>query len=177
MRVSGPILALLAALAACSGDDNQVTSGFPGVIISPVRSSITGRVMFHDTAGNSRLQAVIAMTDAPDLCAKVTANPAYFQTATDSFNAILFWIPPDVVGTGFIGQRFQDGTEINTEVALGNVSSSTILKFPGVPQVGIINVSQFNSGPGGEAIGNFDVGIRDQNGIAREMIGKFKAIA
>jgi hypothetical protein len=177
VRAPGPTLALIAALAACTGDDNQITSGFPGVIIAPVRSSITGRVTFHDASGNPHLQAAIAMTDAPNLCSKVTANPAYFQTPTENFSAILLWIPPDTVGTGFIGQSFSDGTGINTEVVLG-AAAGGILKFPGVsPNGGIIVVNQFNSGPGGEAIGNFDVAVRDSGGVPREMLGKFKAIA
>jgi hypothetical protein len=178
MRVSASSLAIVAALAGCGGDDNQVTSGFPGVIISPVRSSISAVVTFHDPNGNTHRQSVIAMTDAANLCTKITTNPAYFQTASDNFNAIVFWIPPDRVGTGFIGQAFSDGTAVNTEVVLGSVSGGTpaLAKFGGVTNGGTIVVNQFNTGPGGEAIGNFDVAVFDANGVPRELLGKFKAI-
>ena len=178
MRIRDSSLAIIAALAACGGDDNQVTSGFPGVIINPVRSSISAKVTFHDSNGGSHVQSVIAMTDAANLCTKITANPAYFQTATENFNSIIFWFPPDRVGTGIIGQSFPDGTAINTEVVLGSVSGASpiLAKFGGVTNSGTIVITQFNTGPGGEAIGNFDVGVFDGNGVPREMLGKFKAI-
>ena len=70
MRFRASSLAVVAALAGCGGDDNQVTSGFPGVIISPVRSSISAKVTFHDSNGGSHVQSVIAMTDASNLCTK-----------------------------------------------------------------------------------------------------------
>lgn len=177
MRVPALTLAMLAALVGCSGDDNQVTSGFPGVIISPVRSSISAVVTFTDTNGNQHQQSVVAMTDAANLCTKIAANPAYFQAASENFNAILFWFPPNVVGTGFIGQSFPDGTAINTEVVVGIVGGATprLFKFRGVTGAGAIVVNQFNTGPGGQAIGNFDVGVSDSGGVTREMIGMFKA--
>ena len=179
MRFRASSLAVVAALAGCGGDDNQVTSGFPGVIISPVRSSISAKVTFHDSNGGSHVQSVIAMTDASNLCTKITQNPAYFQTtATENFNAVIMWFPPDRVGTGIIGNSFQDGTAINAEVAVGIVSGGTpgVFKFGGATNSGTIVVTQFNTGPGGEAIGNFDFGVFDSNGVPREMLGKFKAI-
>src|SRR5713101_7754850 len=135
------LLALLAALAGCGTEENFVVSGLPGVTISPVRSSISTRATFTDANGGQHPQWVIAMTDAPDLCAKVTAHPDYFRNPIENFDAM-----PRVV------------------------------RFPGVAVLGAnIGLSQFDAGPGGEAKGNFDVLVADPNGIAREMIGKFKA--
>src|SRR5229473_2190276 len=128
------LLALLAALAGCGTEENFVVSGLPGLTISPVRSSISTRATFTDANGGQHPQWVIAMTDAPDLCAKVTAHPDYFRNPIENFDAILVWVPPANIG-----------------------------------------LSQFDAGPGGEAKGNFDVLVADTNGIAREMIGKFKA--
>ncbi len=178
MRVLALTFAIVSALAGCGSDDNIVTSGFPGVIISPVRSSISAAVTFTDANGQHP-QWVIAMTDAPNLCAKVTANPTYFQTATENFSAILFWFIPGQIGAFFIGTT-QGQSSNNTEVVLGSAPAGgapAIAKFPGATGVfaGEIVVSQFNTGPGGEAIGNFDVAVADANNVAREMLGKFKA--
>jgi len=53
MRLPASCLALLAALAGCGSEDNTVISGLPGVIISPVRSSISTRATFTDANGSS----------------------------------------------------------------------------------------------------------------------------
>src|SRR5438067_8486998 len=156
MRVPALALATIGALAGCGGDDNTVTSGFPGLIISPVRSSITAAVNLPDANGVMHPQWVIAMTDAPNLCTKVAANPAYFQTPIENFAAILLWIPPGNLGTFFIGTTTQGGSSANTEVVVGAGPASGspgVLKFPGVGGLGAnIVVNQFNTGPGGEAI-------------------------
>ena len=179
MRVLALTFAVVSALAGCGSDDNTVTSGFPGVIISPVRSSISAAVIFTDANNVQHPQWVIAMTDAPNLCAKVTANATYFQTATENFSAILFWFIPNQVGAFFVGTG-QGQSSNNTEVVLGAAPAGgtpAIAKFPGATGMfaGEIVVSQFNTGPGGEAIGNFDVAVADANGAPREMLGKFKA--
>src|SRR5713226_6174230 len=161
------LLALLAALAGCGTEENFVVSGLPGVTISPVRSSISTRATFNDANGGQHPQWVIAMTDAPDLCAKVTAHPDYFRNPIENFAAIL------------VGQNF-GGAEVNDEVLFGvgpaGGAMPHVVRFPGVAVLGAnIGLSQFDAGPGGEAKGNFDVLVADTNGIAREMIGKFKA--
>jgi hypothetical protein len=178
MRVPALTIAIAFALAGCGSDDNTVTSGFPGVIISPVRSSISAAVIFTDSSNVQHPQWVVAMTDAPNLCAKVTANPTYFQTATENFSAILFWFIPGQVGAFFVGTSRGQSSN-NTEVVLGSAPAGgtpAIAKFSGVTGFnGEIVVSQFNTGAGGQAIGNFDVVVADGNGFPRELLGKFKA--
>jgi len=179
MRLPSLSLALLAALAGCRSDDSSVLSGLPGVTISPVRSSISTRATFTDTNGGQHPQWVIAMTDVPDLCAKVTAHPDYFRNPMESFDAILVWVPPGNIGTFFVGQNF-GGSEVNDEVLVGvgpaGGAMPRVVRFPGVAGLGAnIGLTQFDAAPGGEAQGNFDVLVADLNGIPRELIGKFKA--
>ena len=179
MRVPSLSLALLAALAGCGSEDNFVVSGLPGVTISPVRSSISTSATFTDSNGAQQPQWVIAMTDVPDLCAKVTAHPDYFRNPIESFDAILVWVPPGNIGTFFVGQSF-GGSEVNDEVLFGvgpaGGAMPHVVRFPGVAGLGAnIGLSQFDAVPGGEAKGDFDVLVADLNGIPRELIGKFKA--
>src|SRR5712664_122504 len=179
MRLPASCLALLAALAGCGSEDNTVISGLPGVIISPVRSSISTRATFTDANGVQHPQWVVVLTDVPDLCAKVTAHADYFRTPIENFDAILLWVPTGNIGTFFVGQSF-NGSEVNVEVLVGigpaGGAAARLVRFPGVAGFNAnIGLSQFDAVPGGEARGNFDVLLADQNGGAREMFGKFKA--
>jgi hypothetical protein len=175
MRVTAPCLALFAALAGCGSDENVVLSGYAPGIISPVRSSISATVTFTDPNGVQHPQWVVAMSGVPDLCAKVTAHPDYFQNPIENFVAILVWVPPGNIGTFFVGQ-----TGVNTEVLIGvgpaGGGTPHVVRLPGVGRFGAnIGLSQFDARPGGEARGNFDVLVSDPNGIPREYVGKFKA--
>jgi hypothetical protein len=175
MRIPALCLATLAALAGCKSEENVVLSGYPPVIISPVRSSISAAVNFTDATG-AHPQWIIAMTDVPDLCTKVTAHRDYFQTPIENFNGILLWVPPGNLGTFFVGQMVM-GSQVNNEVIVGSgPGSPQVVRLAGVSGFGAnIALSQFNVGAGGEAVGNFDVLIADPAGIPREFAGKFKA--
>jgi len=177
MRPSALCL-LLVALTACGSEDNVVTSGYAGAVISPVRSSLSAAVTFTDASGVPHPQWVIAMTDGPDLCTKVTAHADYFRTPIENFVGLIVWVPPGQVGTFFVGTKDTAGSEVNNEVLLGfgPPNPPQVGRLPGLSALGAnISLSQFNVGAGGEAVGNFDVLISDPNGQPREFIGKFKA--
>jgi hypothetical protein len=173
------LLALLLWAAACSSDDNYVLSGYGPVIISPVRSSLAAQVTFTDSNGAPHPQWVIAMTDTSDVCTKLATHPDYFQTPIEVFNAAIVWVPPGNVGTYFVGQQDASGSTAGNEVlaglALADGGSPQLTRLRGVAGVnGFISLTQFNVGAGGQAVGNFDVGIADPGGVVREFVGKFK---
>jgi hypothetical protein len=167
----------LVALAACGSEDNVVTSGFAGAVISPVRSSLSAAVTFTDTNGVSHPQWVIAMTDGPDLCTKVTAHPDYFRNPMENFVGLILWVPPGKLGTFFVGVS-QGASDTNNEVLIGFGPPNTpqVVRLPGIGGAGAnISLTQFNVGAGGEAVGNFDVLVSDPSAVPREFLGKFKA--
>jgi hypothetical protein len=181
MRTFFRCLALAAALllSGCSSEDNYVLSGYSGVVISPVRSSIAAQMIFTDTNHTQHQQWVIAMTDTADVCTKLATNPNYFQTAAEVFSAVILWIPPGNVGRYFVGQQDVTGSTAGNEVlaglALADGGSPQLLRLSQANNVGgSISLSQFNIGAGGQAVGSFDVGVIDPSGIAREYAGKFK---
>src|SRR2546423_541332 len=135
MRSSTLLFASLATLAGCGSDENTVISGYPPAVISPVRSSMSAQVNFTDGTG-SHQQWVIAMSDVPDLCTKVTAHHDYFQNAIESFTAILVWVPPGNIGTFFVGQNdpAHPGATVNDEVVQAAVTDAgppQLRKLPG----------------------------------------------
>ena len=180
MRSSTLLFASLAALAGCGSEENTVISGYPPAVISPVRSSMSAQVTFTDGTG-AHQQWVIAMSDVPDLCTKVTAHHDYFQNPIESFTAVLVWVPPGNIGTFFVGQTdpSHPGSTVNDEVVQGLVTDGgppQVRRLPGVIFQGAnIGLSQFDVGPGGEARGSFDVVIADPGGNPHEFAGKFKA--
>jgi hypothetical protein len=180
MRSSTLLFASLAALAGCGSEENTVISGYPPAVISPVRSSMSAQVTFTDSGG-SHVQWVIAMSDVPDLCNKVTAHHDYFQNPIESFTAILVWVPPGNIGTFFVGQTdpAHPGSTVGAEViqaAVTDAGPAQLRRLPGAQFAGAnIGLSQFDLGPGGEARGSFDVVISDPSGGPHEFLGKFKA--
>src|SRR5712672_1506778 len=120
MRSPALLLASFAVLAGCGSEENTVISGYPPAIISPVRSSMSAQVTFTDGTG-PHLQWVIAMSDVPDLCTKVTAHHDYFQNPIENFTAVLVWVPPGNIGTFFVGQTdpAHPGSTVNNEVLVG----------------------------------------------------------
>ena len=180
MRTKALLLASFAAVTGCGSEENTVLSGFAPATISPVRSSISTQATFTDASG-SHPQWVIAMSDVPDLCAKVTAHHDYFQNPIENFTAVLVWVPPGNIGTFFVGQTdpAHPGSTVNNEVLVGSgpaTGNAHVVRLQGVVFRGAnIGLSQFNVGPGGEANGNFDVVISDPGGNPREYVGKFKA--
>jgi hypothetical protein len=180
MRTKALLLASFAAVTGCGSEENVVISGYPPAVISPVRSSISAQITFTDASG-SHPQWVIAMSDVPDLCAKVSAHPDYFQNPIESFTAVVLWVPPGSVGTFFVGQgdTTHPGSTTNNEVLQGfgpATGNAHLVRLPGVIVTGAnIGLSQFDVGPGSEARGNFDVVIADPNGRPHEYVGKFKA--
>ena len=181
MRRSAQCLgaALLLISSACSSDDNYVLSGYGPVIISPVRSSLAAQMNFKDSSGAPHPQWVIAMSDTDDVCTKLATHPDYFQNPIESFDAAIVWVPPGNLGTYFVGQQDINGSTAGNEILVGRAladgGSGQLTRFNEVVGVGgSISLSQFNVGAGGQAIGNFDVGIVDPTGRAREFVGKFK---
>src|SRR3989442_3179646 len=136
MRSSALLLASFAALAGCGSEENTVISGYPPAVISPVRSSMSAQVTFTDGSG-SHPQWIIAMSDVPDLCTKVTAHHDYFQKPIESFTAIVVWVPPGNIGTFFVGQTdpAHPGSTINDEVLVGfgpQTANPHVVLLPGV---------------------------------------------
>src|SRR5947209_16400541 len=78
-----PALAL--ALAACSNPDNVILGGVgpgpqtPLVVFDNINSAISGLVTLSDAHGNAiSKSAVVIISDRPQLCDTLKANPAYF---------------------------------------------------------------------------------------------------
>jgi hypothetical protein len=178
MRCLASFLAVLAALAGCGSEENVVFAGYPGAIISPVRSSMSAQVTFNDANG-AHQQWIIALTDGPDLCTKVTAHLDYFQNPPENFVGIILWVPTGNIGTFIVGQNF-GGSTVGDEVLIGtgpvDGGMPGLTRLSGVVGVGgNISLTQFDAGPGGEAKGSFDVAVFDPGGSPREYAGKFKA--
>jgi hypothetical protein len=176
-RASGVAVALF-FLCACGSDDNYVVSGYPPIIISPVRSALHAQVNFKDTGGATHPQWVIVLTDAGDVCTKLATHADYFLNPIENFAAVVIWVPPNRIGTWFIGQDDGMGSVAGTEVLAGNAPSdggpAQFVRLGEVIGVGAsVSLTQFNVG-GGQAIGNFDLGIADPAGATREFLGKFK---
>jgi hypothetical protein len=180
MRTPALLLASFAAMAGCGSEENSVVAGYAPAVISPVRSSISAQVTFTDSNG-THPQWIIAMSDVPDLCSKVTAHHDYFQNPIESFTAVVVWVPPGNIGTFFVGQGdpFNRGSTTNNEVMVGfgpDTGNPRVVRLPGVVFPGAnIGLSEFNSGTGGEARGSFDVVISDPAGNPHEFFGRFKA--
>jgi hypothetical protein len=179
MRTPARWLPLALALCACSSEENTVLSGYPPVIISPVRSSVSAQVNYKDNSGTTHPQWVIAMTDTADLCTKVTQHPDYFQNPIENFDAAIVWIPPGNLGTYLVGQNVNGsvaGNEVLAGVGSTDGGAPRLLRLSQVVGVGAtVSVSQFNTGAGGEARGSFDVAVFDPGGNPREFVGRFKA--
>jgi hypothetical protein len=182
MRVSARWgVALLLAAAGCSSEENTVLSGFPGIIISPVRSSISAQMSFKDNTGGTHQQWVVAMTDQPDLCTKIAQHPDYFQNPIEPFDAVIVWVPPGNLGTYIEGQKDTTtgsvaGCEVIGGAPAADGGTAQTLKlgqFLGLG--GTISLSQFNVGAGGEAKGSFDIAVTDPAGNPREYVGTYKA--
>ncbi len=167
---------LLAALAGCGSEENFVLSGWPGAVISPVRSSMSGAGTFTEGT-TTRTRWVVAMSDQPGLCTKVTQNPDYFQVPTEGYTAILLWVPQGSLGTFFVTSNTTDvGNEVLVASPPADGGTGTLLRLSAVTNVGgRISLTQFDTGPGGEAAGTFDVAIFDPGGRPREYLGRFKA--
>jgi hypothetical protein len=177
MRARLLCFAAIYALLGCGSEENSVLAGYAGAIISPVRSSISSQVTFTDVSGAQHVQWIVAMSDVPDLCSKVTAHPDYFRTPIENFTAIIVWFPAGLIGTFFVGTAGPNGEATNNEVLVGSGPASgtpAVTRLPGVIIQGAnIALSQFDVG--GEAKGNFDVVISDPGGGAHEYLGRFKA--
>jgi hypothetical protein len=179
MRGATRCLVALLLAAGCSSEENTVLSGYPSIIISPVRSSISAQMNFKDTNGALHQQWVVAMTDQADLCTKITQHPDYFQNPIESFDAVIVWVPPGNVGTYLEGQNVNGSVAACEAVGgpvVGDGGQPHLLKLgPFIGVGGTISLSQFNVGPGGEAKGSFDIAVTDPAGNPREFVGTFKA--
>jgi hypothetical protein len=179
-RTDGVALALF-LLCACGSEENYVLSGYPPIIISPVRSAMHAQMNFRDTSGATHPQWVIVLTDAGDVCTKLATHQDYFQNAIEGFNAVIVWVPPNTIGTWFIGQDDGKGSVAGTEVLSGippsDAGTAQVVRLPQtlVPGVGEpISITEFNAS-GGQAVGNFDVLVSAPGGGGpREYAGKFK---
>jgi len=177
-RAHGVAFALL-SLCACSSDDNYVISGYPPIVISPVRSALHAQMSFKDTSGAAHPQWVIVLTDAGDVCTKLATHADYFLNPIENYDAVVIWVPPGNVGTYFIGQENGMGSVAGNEVLAGNAASDAgpaqFVRLNQVLNVGAyVSLTQFNVG-GGQAIGNFDIGVSAPGGGGtREYAGKFK---
>jgi hypothetical protein len=173
MRAFALCCSLLVGLAGCGSEENYVLSGYAGAVISPVRSSMSGIGKFVE-GNTTRERWVVAMSDTPGLCAKITDNPGYFQTPIESFTAIVLWVPQGNLGTYFVGTP-DTGNEIVQAAVPSDGGTPIRRRLIGVANFGRIGLSQFDLGPGGEAKGSFDVAVFDPGGIPREYVGQFKA--
>jgi hypothetical protein len=178
MRIPASSLAAFLLAAACSSEENTVLSGYPPIIISPVRSSISAQMIFRDSTGMHQ-QWVVAMSDTPDLCTKITQHPDYFHNPIENFDAVILWMPTGNLGTYIEGQNV-GGSVAGCEVIGGAVTTDggppatlTLGQFLGIG--GTISVTQFNVGAGGEARGRFDIAVTDPAGNPREFVGTYKA--
>jgi hypothetical protein len=180
MRVALPFVAAIAALLGCGSEENTVISGYPPAVISPVKSSISALVNFKETTGATHPQWVIILSDGPDLCTKVTQHLDYFQNPIENFVALVLWVPPGNLGTFSPGFSKMGTSTTGNEVLVGGATldggAPGVVRLPEVDGGGTnIGLSEFSTGPGGEAQGSFDVGIFDPAGNPREYVGKFKA--
>ena len=172
MRAPLATLALLAVLPGCGNPDNLVIGGFGPAVINPVRSAIHG-VAPVQVNGSPQQLSVIVLADTTDLCAKVTAHTDYFHVPSDNFSALLLFTPAGLIGDFFVGQN-NTGNEIVLGAVATDGGTAPLFAFTGFPG-GQISMAQFNTGPGGESKGNFDVFVADPSGGIHEFYGRFKS--
>ena len=116
-------LASLAFAMACSNPDNVVLGGVspgpqtPLVVFDNINSSISGTIMLRDPSGNPLAQsAVVIISDQPDLCSALKANPSYFRQPTKAFEALILFMPPGILGTFVIGRGGDADNATSSEI-------------------------------------------------------------
>jgi hypothetical protein len=128
-------LALAAFNTACSNPDNVVIGGIspgpqtPLVLFDNINSAISGLATLSDEDGNPTVQsAVVIISDRPQLCDLLKANPAYFRQPPEAMEAMIFFMPPGFLGTFVIGRGGDADNATSSEIiatggaVLGKVS-------------------------------------------------------
>jgi hypothetical protein len=151
---SVPTLALALAFAGCSNPSNVVIGGVspgpatPLVVFDNINSAISGTINLTDQNGNPAGQsAVVIISDRPNLCAVLQANPSFFRQPPQAFEALIMFMPPGFLGTFVIGRG---GTQ-------DNATSSEIIAAGG-PVVSKVAAGATNTGSGSIALSGSPTG-------------------
>ncbi|HUJ26934.1 MAG TPA: hypothetical protein VLW85_13000 [Myxococcales bacterium] len=127
------LLAAALALAACGTPDNLVIGGIspgpatPLVVFDTINSSISGTITLTDGNGNPTGQsAVVIISDHPDLCNVLKTKPGFFRVPTESYEALILFMPPGFLGTFVIGRGGDADNATSSEIIapVGPVLSS-----------------------------------------------------
>jgi hypothetical protein len=172
MRRIAPLA--FAALCACGNPDNLVVGSYPldpstTIALPEVRSAIFGTAAVTVSAGQTQPMQVIIVSNASDLCTKLTAHPDYFHQNTEPSVSFVMWVVPDRIGDFMVGT-----TGTGSEIVLGTSgvdagTPSPTRAFPAI--IGDISIGQQDS----QLQGGFDVAYLMPNGAGPEFVGRFKA--
>src|ERR1041384_2024677 len=145
--VQRTLLAAALALAACSNPDNLIIGGIspgpqtPLVVFDNINSAINGTVTLTDQNGNPTGQsAVVIISDRPQLCDRLKANPSYFRAPVEAFEAMILFMPPGFLGTFVIGRGGDQDVQASSEIiATGGFVLGPVTK--GVTNAGTGSIS------------------------------------
>ena len=148
MLRTGLTLALLVALAACGTPDNYMYGGVPAAGSVPAGSlSSVSTSLFGERDTPKGRQRVVILSDAPDLCAKLTANPHFFSAPSTPFVAALFFTPAAKIGNFGVG----DAAQASIAVSGGSGAASAV--YPAA--AGYVYVTEAEPHAGAQAQGTF----------------------
>jgi hypothetical protein len=176
MRIAVLLFVVAAvALSGCGNPDNLVLGGFNGAIITEVHSAIHGNAKVQTSPSAAPIDtSVIILSDSKGLCDKLQQHPDFFRTSYEVSTALLMFVPKDTIGS------FQPGSDnAAAEMVVGQSPPGAATPKPPIPYpaesfLGIMSVSEFNSSPGGEAKGTFDIILVDAQGGGNEFTGHFQ---
>jgi hypothetical protein len=176
MRIAALTFVVAAfALSGCGNPDNLVLGGFNGVIITEVHSAIHGNGKVQTSPGAAPVDAsVIILSDSAGLCDKLLQHPDFFRTSYEVSTALIMFVPQDTIGSFQPGSDNAAAEMIVGQSPPGTPTPKPPLPYPAASFIGLISVSEFNSSPGGEAKGNFDLVIVDPQQGGHEFTGHFQ---
>lgn len=172
------VFALLFA-AACNNNDNLVigpiissTDRTAQIGFDDLGSSIAGPANLSDANGNPVAPVLaIVLSDRPNLCDVLKGKPNYFRQPTETYSALLLFVPAERFGTFEPGRTGDEGT--GSEL-IGGVPGKTALPFVAFDRSGFISLT-----PDDTASGTFNLlyGAPPELGVSGgfRYTGRFKA--
>ncbi|MFL5363000.1 MAG: hypothetical protein ACJ78U_18710 [Myxococcales bacterium] len=163
------------ALSGCGNPDNLVLGGFNGAIITEVHSAIHGNGKVQTSAtGAPTDMSIIILSDSNGLCDKLQQHPDFFRTSYEVSTALIMFVPQEKIGTFFPGSDNAAAEMIVGQSPPGTATPKLPAAYPAASFVGGMTGSEFDSSPGGESKGNFDLVLVDQAQGGHEFTGHFQ---
>jgi hypothetical protein len=181
--MSRKVLPLL-LLAACGNPDNLIagsagaTSTTPFIAFENINSSISGELTPRDAAGNPSgpKLGVVILSDVPDLCNVLKANPRYFRDPPEPYTAMIHFVPRDWLGTFILGRGGPDA-EASSEIIAASTPHQAVTPLTAFADgFGYIAITNWETNAGGSSSGSFSLNYNDPQDTVLEhpFYGRFK---